>query len=65
MTSQTASQRWGQRQPWPQNLRRYTSDHAGVSPGLLFAGLAVLGLGALAAYHYGPDLIRYIKIERM
>lgn len=37
----------------------------GPGPGLLLAGLAVVGLGALAWYTMGPDLIRYIKMERM
>lgn len=32
---------------------------------LLFAGLAVLALGALGLYYLGPDLRRYLKIERM
>lgn len=31
----------------------------------LIGGLAVLGLGFLAAYKFGPDLVRYIKMERM
>ncbi|HTU92200.1 MAG TPA: hypothetical protein VMF69_19110 [Gemmataceae bacterium] len=34
-------------------------------PGLLLAGLAVLGLGAFAWYYLGPDLQRYLKIRRM
>jgi hypothetical protein len=34
-------------------------------PGLLLAGLAAVGLGALAWYYLGPDLRRYIKISRM
>lgn len=31
----------------------------------LIGGLAALGLGFLAAYKFGPDLVRYIKMERM
>ena len=38
---------------------------AGISTGWLIAGLAVAGLGALAWYYLGPDLKRYLKIERM
>ena len=34
-------------------------------PGLLLAGLAAFGLGALAWYYFGPDLRRYLKISRM
>jgi hypothetical protein len=34
-------------------------------PGLLLAGLAALGLGALAWYYFGPELRRYIKLSRM
>jgi uncharacterized protein DUF6893 len=33
--------------------------------GWLIAGLVVAGLGALAFYYLGPDLRRYIKIEKM
>ena len=32
---------------------------------LLLAGLAVVGLGALALYYLGPDLRRYLKIRNM
>ena len=41
------------------------SDSGGLSPGLMVAGLAALALGAWAIYHFGPDLQRYIKMERM
>jgi len=37
----------------------------GVSKGWLIAGLAVIGVGAWAAYHFGPDFARYMKMERM
>ncbi|HWG47161.1 MAG TPA: hypothetical protein VN688_30635 [Gemmataceae bacterium] len=37
----------------------------GVSKGWLIAGLAVVGIGAWAAWHFGPDLARYMKMERM
>ncbi len=33
--------------------------------GLLVTGLVALGLGVLAWNYFGPDLRRYIKIERM
>ncbi|HTU20086.1 MAG TPA: hypothetical protein VMG10_18625 [Gemmataceae bacterium] len=38
---------------------------AGISTGLLFAGVAALGLGAWAWYHFAPDVRRYIKIRNM
>jgi hypothetical protein len=31
----------------------------------LIGGLAAIGLGIWAAYKFGPDLARYIKMERM
>jgi hypothetical protein len=34
-------------------------------PGLLLAGLAVLGLGVLAWSYFGPEIRRYIKVARM
>jgi hypothetical protein len=37
----------------------------GISTGWLVAGLAVVGLGALAWYYLGPDLRRYLKIRSM
>ena len=37
----------------------------GLSPGLLVAGLAAVGLGVLAWYYLGPDLVRYMKIRNM
>jgi hypothetical protein len=33
--------------------------------GFLIAGLAVIGLGALAWQYLGPDLRRYMKIRSM
>jgi hypothetical protein len=33
--------------------------------GLLLAGLAALGVGALAWYYFGPDVRRYLKIRNM
>jgi hypothetical protein len=59
--------------------RVYTTDeerrrHSGMSReggirrggnGLLLAGLAVVGFGALALYYLGPDLRRYLKIRNM
>ncbi len=40
-------------------------DTGGRFPGWLVAGLALAGLGALAFYYFGPDLRRYLKMERM
>ena len=34
-------------------------------PGLMIAGLAALGLGALAWYYFEPDVRRYLKIRSM
>ncbi len=42
---------------------RYQSS--GLSLTLTVAGLAVIGLGALAWYYLGPDLQRYLKIRSM
>lgn len=33
--------------------------------GWMIGGLVVLGLGALAWYKFGPDFVRYMKMERM
>jgi len=38
---------------------------AGASRGWVVAGLAALALGYLAWRHFGSDLRRYIKMERM
>ncbi len=37
----------------------------GISTGWLLAGLAGVGLAAYMAWHFGPDLARYVKMERM
>ncbi len=37
----------------------------GRSTGLMLAGLAAVGIGAWIIWHFGPDLRRYLKIERM
>ena len=53
-------------EPWrgqPAVAGRTTSR--GIAPGWLVTGLVVVGLGALAWYYLGPDLRRYLKIERM
>jgi hypothetical protein len=39
--------------------------HSGGSSGLLLGTIAVVGLGALAWYYVGPDLVRYMKIRNM
>ncbi len=44
-------------------VRRRRSATGG--PGWMIGGLVVLGVGLLAAYKFGPDLVRYIKMERM
>lgn len=45
--------------------RRFLQREGVRNSGWLLAGLAALGLGALAWYYLGPDLRRYIKISRM
>jgi hypothetical protein len=37
----------------------------GVSPVVVLAGLAAVGLGVLAWHYLGPDLVRYMKIREM
>ena len=37
----------------------------GRSTGLMLAGLAAVGIGAWMIWHFGPDLRRYLKMERM
>jgi hypothetical protein len=44
-------------------MRRH--KERGISPGLLIAGVAVIGLGWLAWNYLGPDLKRYMKIQSM
>lgn len=40
------------------------AQRSGNSRGILLAGLGLIALG-LVAYRFGPDLVRYIKMERM
>jgi hypothetical protein len=42
--------------------RMRSTDKSGL---WLIGGLAAIGLGFWAAYKFGPDLVRYIKMERM
>jgi len=68
MTAQTqprwspgpTDERWGGPPP---PARRPESP--ALQAGLTVAGLAAIGLGALALYYFGPDLIRYLKIRNM
>lgn len=53
----------GERRP-PSGMLRESGLVRGGN-GLLLAGLAVVGLGALALYYLGPDLRRYLKIRNM
>jgi hypothetical protein len=46
-------------------VARRREPGSGSTPGWLIAGIAVVALGAWAAYHFGPDFRRYIKMERM
>jgi hypothetical protein len=57
------------RRPEEEWQRRYDLTErergGGLSPGLMLAGLAAVGLGVLAWYYLGPDLVRYMKIRNM
>jgi hypothetical protein len=44
-------------------LRR--AESGGLSPGWVVAGVAAVAVGAWLWYHFGGDLKRYIKMERM
>jgi hypothetical protein len=48
-----------------QTLHLPRLGRGGISAGWLIAGLAAVGIGAWMAWHFGPDLRRYIKMERM
>jgi hypothetical protein len=48
---------------WRQLRERLRPE--GISPAVLIGGLAVLGLGLFAVYKFGPDFVRYLKMERM
>lgn len=37
----------------------------GISTGWMLAGLAGIGLATWMVYHFGPDVARYLKMERM
>jgi hypothetical protein len=55
----------GGRREYPERRLTPARRHQGDNSGMLLAGLAVVGLGALAWYYLGPDLMRYIRIETM
>ena len=65
------SQQTGMRQyPSPEEERRggYAVSERGFGPpqgALLLVGLGAIGLGFLAWYYLGPDLVRYMKIRNM
>lgn len=54
-------------EPWRGRaaVAQTSAKGGGISTGWLIAGLAVVGLGALAWYYLGPDLKRYMKIRNM
>ena len=56
-----------ERDDWQERygLARRRTESGGPSWGLMISGLAAVGLGLMAWYYFGPDLRRYIKIERM
>ena len=54
-----------QRENWRGVYPAATRDYGGPSWGLLVTGLVVVGLGILVWRQLGPDLRRYLKIERM
>jgi hypothetical protein len=41
------------------------ADSRGTSKGWLLAGAGAVALAAFAAYYFGPDFARYVKMERM
>jgi hypothetical protein len=49
--------RAGQRARWKRST--------GISPGWMLASLAGLGLAAWMTWHFRPDLVPYLKMERM
>ena len=56
------------RYPYPEEERRgrYGVAERGYGPppaALLLVGLGAIGLGFLAWYYLGPDLVRYLKIR--
>jgi hypothetical protein len=57
----------GQGSDWRPGFRSYPARRDGntLSRDLVVAGLAVVGIGALAWYYLGPDLRRYIKMSSM
>jgi hypothetical protein len=61
--SRLSSELMGQGDRPPQPTRPATIEFA--SSGLLLTGLAVVAVGALAWYYFGPDLVRYMKIRDM
>jgi hypothetical protein len=50
------------RRSLPADWRR--GEPAGLN-GWAVTSLALIALGLMAAYYLGPDLVRYLKIERM
>jgi hypothetical protein len=50
-------------EPRPEMMER--RERGGLPWGWMLAGVAVAGLGFLVWRTFGPDLRRYIKIERM
>ncbi len=59
----TPSQQQGEN--WRGTYPAPVRDRGGPSWGLLTAGLVAVGLGVAAWYYFGPDIRRYLKIERM
>ncbi len=37
----------------------------GMSGGWMLAGLVGIGVAAWMVWHFGPDVVRYVKMERM
>lgn len=67
MTSEYYAPRYrGQEGDWPQHYpaeRAYPARQGG--PDVFRVGMAAVGLGALAWYYFGPDVVRYLKIREM
>jgi hypothetical protein len=59
------SQRPGDEWQGRSELAERDRGRRGGGMGLLIAGLAVIGLGALTWYYIGPDIRRYMKMRSM
>jgi hypothetical protein len=54
-----------ERRPMTHRVRRDLPARTTNHSGLLITGLAIVGLGALAWFYLGKDVMRYIRMETM